>query len=140
MYVGAVIALGAARGCRNGLPDVQFPRPALFVALLALSVISSALKVDMPVGVGSSCISLSYAVDFTALLLLGPGADDADRDGQRLGAVHVPDEGAESAPSDALQHGVPGADSGSVGARVHAGSAGPTGSSRRRFSRCWPPR
>ena len=26
----------------------------------------------MPLGVGSSCISLSYAVDFTALLLLGP--------------------------------------------------------------------
>ena len=51
---------------------MRFPRPALFVALLALSVISSALKVDMPVGVGSSCISLSYIVDFTALLLLGP--------------------------------------------------------------------
>jgi diguanylate cyclase (GGDEF)-like protein/putative nucleotidyltransferase with HDIG domain len=39
---------------------------------MVLSVISSALKVDMPLGVGSSCISLSYAVDFTALLLLGP--------------------------------------------------------------------
>ena len=73
MYVSAVITLGAL-AVATTLPDVQFPRPALFVALLALSVISSAMKVDMPVGVGSSCISLSYAVDFTALLLLGPGA------------------------------------------------------------------
>ena len=73
MYVSAVIALGGLAVAAT-VPDVQFPRPALFVALLALSVISSAMKVDMPVGVGSSCISLSYAVDFTALLLLGPGA------------------------------------------------------------------
>ena len=51
---------------------MQFSRPGLFAALLLLSVVTSALKVDMPLGVGSSCISLSYAVDFTALLLLGP--------------------------------------------------------------------
>jgi diguanylate cyclase (GGDEF)-like protein/putative nucleotidyltransferase with HDIG domain len=51
---------------------MQFARPGLFAALLVLSVISSALKINMPLGVGSSCISLSYVVDFTALLLLGP--------------------------------------------------------------------
>ena len=56
----------------TALSSLQFPRPGLFAALLVLSVISSALKVDMPLGAGSSCISLSYAVDFTALLLLGP--------------------------------------------------------------------
>jgi diguanylate cyclase (GGDEF)-like protein/putative nucleotidyltransferase with HDIG domain len=72
VYVSVVIALGAVVVAAT-LPDVQFTRPGLFVTLLALSVISSAMKVDMPVGVGSSCISLSYAVDFTALLLLGPG-------------------------------------------------------------------
>ncbi|HEX2340776.1 MAG TPA: HD domain-containing phosphohydrolase [Vicinamibacterales bacterium] len=72
LYVGVVIALGAAVA-GSALVSVDFPRPWLFAALLALSVMSSALKVDLPLGVGSSCISLSYAVDFTALLMLGPG-------------------------------------------------------------------
>jgi diguanylate cyclase (GGDEF)-like protein/putative nucleotidyltransferase with HDIG domain len=71
LYVGAVIALGVAVGAA-AMTSVDVPRPGLFAALLALSVISSALKVDLPLGVGSSCISLSYAVDFTALLMLGP--------------------------------------------------------------------
>jgi diguanylate cyclase (GGDEF)-like protein/putative nucleotidyltransferase with HDIG domain len=71
LYVGVMIAVGAAI-VASLIPSLQFPYPSLFVSLLALSVVSSALKVDLPVGVGSSCISLSYAVDFTALLLLGP--------------------------------------------------------------------
>jgi hypothetical protein len=71
VYVYAMIALGAVV-MASALTSVEFSRPGLFAALLVLSVISSALKVDMPLGVGSSCISLSYAVDFTALLLLGP--------------------------------------------------------------------
>ncbi len=71
LYVGVVITLGAAVA-GAALLSVDFPRPGLFAALLALSVISSALKVDLPLGVGSSCISLSYAVDFTALLIFGP--------------------------------------------------------------------
>jgi diguanylate cyclase (GGDEF)-like protein/putative nucleotidyltransferase with HDIG domain len=71
LYVSLVIATGAAV-VATSLPSVQFPRPVLFAALLALSVLSSALKVDMPIGVGTSCISLSYAVNFTALMLLGP--------------------------------------------------------------------
>ena len=70
-YVYAMIAFGAAV-MASYLWSVQFSRPGLFAILLVVSVISSALKVDMPLGVGSSCISLSYAVDFTALLLLGP--------------------------------------------------------------------
>ena len=71
VYVGAVIVLGAAI-VAGLLPSLQFPHPSLFAGLFALSVISSALKVDLPVGVGSSCISLSYAVAFTSVLLLGP--------------------------------------------------------------------
>jgi diguanylate cyclase (GGDEF)-like protein/putative nucleotidyltransferase with HDIG domain len=71
IFVSVVILSGAGLVAAS-LPLVRFPRPGLFASLLALSVISSALKVDMPVGVGSSCISLSYVVDFTALLLLGP--------------------------------------------------------------------
>ena len=72
VYVCGVIAL-AVGILAAVLPSLAFPRPLLFVALFALSVITSAVKVDLPVGVGSSCISLSYAVDFMALLLLGPG-------------------------------------------------------------------
>lgn len=71
VYVTVVIALGAFV-VATSLPQLQFPRPGLFATLLILSVISSALKVDMPIGIGHSCISLSYVVDFTALLLLGP--------------------------------------------------------------------
>jgi diguanylate cyclase (GGDEF)-like protein/putative nucleotidyltransferase with HDIG domain len=66
-----VIVLGTV-AIAAAIASVQFPRPGLFAALLVLSVISSAVKVDLPIGVGTSCISLSYAVDFTALLLLGP--------------------------------------------------------------------
>jgi diguanylate cyclase (GGDEF)-like protein/putative nucleotidyltransferase with HDIG domain len=71
IYVYAMIALGAVV-VANAMASVEFSRPGLFAVLLVLSVVSSALKVDMPLGVGSSCVSLSYAVDFAALLLLGP--------------------------------------------------------------------
>ena len=71
IYIVAMIALGAVL-MASALSSWQLSRPGLFAVLLVMSVISSALKVDMPLGVGSSCISLSYAVDFTALLLLGP--------------------------------------------------------------------
>jgi hypothetical protein len=71
IYVFAMIALGAVL-MMSAVSSWQLERPGLFAVLLVMSVISSALKVDMPLGVGSSCISLSYAVDFTALLLLGP--------------------------------------------------------------------
>ena len=71
VYVYAVIVLGAVV-MASALASLQLPQPGLFAALLVLSVISSVLKVDMPLGAGSSCISLSYAVDFTALLVLGP--------------------------------------------------------------------
>jgi diguanylate cyclase (GGDEF)-like protein/putative nucleotidyltransferase with HDIG domain len=71
IYVFAIIALGGVL-MASAFSSWQLERPGLFAVLLVMSVISSALKVDMPLGVGSSCISLSYAVDFTALLLLGP--------------------------------------------------------------------
>ena len=71
IYVFAMIALGAVL-MASAVSSWQLARPGLFAVLLVMSVISSSLKVEMPLGVGSSCISLSYAVDFTALLLLGP--------------------------------------------------------------------
>ena len=71
LYVCLIVVMGAAV-LATSLPSVQFPHPILFAVLLTLSVVSAALKVDMPLGVGTSCISLSYAVNFTAMLLLGP--------------------------------------------------------------------
>src|SRR5262245_11255325 len=69
-YVSLVIATGAAV-VATSLPSVQFPRPVLCAALLALSVRRSSMEVGLPLGAGPSSISLSYAVNFTALLLLG---------------------------------------------------------------------
>jgi diguanylate cyclase (GGDEF)-like protein/putative nucleotidyltransferase with HDIG domain len=72
IYVYAVTALGAVV-MATALSSLQFPEPGLFATLLVLSVLTSALKVDMPMGAGTSCISLSFVVDFAALLLFGPG-------------------------------------------------------------------
>ena len=67
----AMIALGAVV-VTSASSELEFSRPGLFAALLALSVVSAALKIDMPSSVDSPSVSLSHAVDFTALLLLGP--------------------------------------------------------------------
>ena len=60
----------------------------------------------MPLGVGSSSISLLYAVDFTALLMVGPGPACLLR-WRALVPVHVPHARAESRVQDGLQHGRP---------------------------------
>ena len=57
IYVFAMIALGAVV-MAAALSSWELARPGVFAALLVMSVISSALKVDMPLGVGSSCMSL----------------------------------------------------------------------------------
>src|SRR6266481_3187994 len=69
VYVGAVMAAGV-------LVLVLFaPRsigkPGLFIVLLLFSSIASALKVNLPLVTSGSTMSVSYAVDFAALLLLG---------------------------------------------------------------------
>jgi diguanylate cyclase (GGDEF)-like protein/putative nucleotidyltransferase with HDIG domain len=71
LYVGGMIALGAA------LVVVCFPvetlrTPWLFLLLLTLSSITSVFKVNLPIVRGGSTMSVSYAVDFASLLLLGP--------------------------------------------------------------------
>ncbi len=48
------------------------PNVPLFVALALASSLASAMKVRLPLGAGSSNLSVSYTVDFAALLLLGP--------------------------------------------------------------------
>src|SRR5690349_12734676 len=71
IYVGAAIALGA------GLFLAFFPvhslaSPWLFLLLLALSSVTSVFKVNLPLARSGSTMSVSYAVDFASLLLLGP--------------------------------------------------------------------
>jgi diguanylate cyclase (GGDEF)-like protein/putative nucleotidyltransferase with HDIG domain len=53
-------------------PQIRFDRPVLFLVLLLLSSISAAMKVSLPLTSSGSTMSVSYAVDFASLLLLGP--------------------------------------------------------------------
>jgi diguanylate cyclase (GGDEF)-like protein/putative nucleotidyltransferase with HDIG domain len=70
VFVGLVIAAGAALLVALG-PRATFERPVLFAVLLLLSALTSAFKVDLPLAKSGSTMSVSYAVDFTALILLG---------------------------------------------------------------------
>jgi diguanylate cyclase (GGDEF)-like protein len=69
LLVGAVLTAGA-------LTFIVFAphaiaNPLLFAFLLGCSSLASALKVSVPLASSGSTISVSYAVDLTALLLLG---------------------------------------------------------------------
>ena len=72
-YVAAVIALGAS-GLVLSFPNV-WPQPDLFVFLLLAACLTSVWKVNLPIPLLSgSTLSVSYAADLAALLLLGPRA------------------------------------------------------------------
>ena len=47
------------------------PNPILFVVLLAASALASSLRLRVPLGATASNLSVSYSVDFAALLLIG---------------------------------------------------------------------
>src|SRR5262249_33905667 len=73
VYVAAVIVLGAS--VLVALVPVAYPRPWLFGFLLLASCLTSAWKVNLPIPLASSStLSVSYAADLMALLLLGPRA------------------------------------------------------------------
>jgi diguanylate cyclase (GGDEF)-like protein/putative nucleotidyltransferase with HDIG domain len=70
VYVSGVIAVGGLLFLR------YFPVPftgnlLLFLLLLVLSSVTSVFKVNLPLARRSSTMSVSYAVDFASLLLLG---------------------------------------------------------------------
>ena len=69
LFVCAVIAAGAGL-CAMILP-LSTDRPMLFAALAVLSVLTSVFKVTLPLPRSASTMSVSYAVDFAALLMLG---------------------------------------------------------------------
>jgi hypothetical protein len=71
LYVGATIAIGATLVVLLG-PRSDFSNIPLFIVLLLTSAITSAFKVSLPLAKSGSTMSVSYAVDFASLLLLGP--------------------------------------------------------------------
>src|SRR2546428_4676878 len=71
LYVTSVIVIGLVL-LVVFVPEATFDQPLLFVALLALSSATAALKVHLPLTTSGSTMSASYAVDFASLLLLGP--------------------------------------------------------------------
>src|SRR6185295_1631848 len=71
LYVAAVIAAGTC--VFVAFFPLGYPRPALFAALLLIGCLTSVWKVNLPIPLASgSTLSVSYAADLTALLLLGP--------------------------------------------------------------------
>ena len=71
VYVSLVIVAGALLVAVLG-PRSTFEDPLLFSILLLLSAVTSAFKVSLPLSKSGSTMSVSYAVDFAALILLGP--------------------------------------------------------------------
>ncbi|HMB81355.1 MAG TPA: hypothetical protein VKI43_14855, partial [Vicinamibacterales bacterium] len=69
LFVGAVLAAGALT-LAVFVPHT-IVNPVLFTVLLCCSSLASALKVSLPLASSGSTMSVSYAVDFAALLLLG---------------------------------------------------------------------
>jgi diguanylate cyclase (GGDEF)-like protein/putative nucleotidyltransferase with HDIG domain len=69
LYVAAVLAAGLVAAVL--LVPHRIADPMLFVTLLACSSLASALKISLPLAAGESTMSMSYAVDFAALLALG---------------------------------------------------------------------
>lgn len=69
LYVAAVIAAGAVLFVR--LVPQEYPRPILVVSLLVAAVLLSVFKLRLPLGKGSSTMSMAHAADFTAIILAG---------------------------------------------------------------------
>src|SRR5262245_55907200 len=71
LYTIVVIAVGAGlfAAC---VPYAHVDQPVLFAGLLAISSLAAALNESLPRGTNESTMSVAYAVDFAALVLLGP--------------------------------------------------------------------
>ena len=69
VFVIAVVAVGCVVVILQGPRHIT--HPTQFVALLAASVLASSLRLRLPLGTSASNLSISYSVDFAALLLIG---------------------------------------------------------------------
>ena len=72
LYVGAVLAAGATVLVTFAPRSIE--HVGLFAALLVFSSVASAFKVTLPLATAGSTMSVSYAVDFASLMLLGADA------------------------------------------------------------------
>src|SRR5712672_3382906 len=69
LYVAAVLVAGVL--VLAFFAPHTIANPLVFATLLLCSSLASALKVSLPLATSGSTMSVSYAVDFAALLLLG---------------------------------------------------------------------
>ncbi|HXG57151.1 MAG TPA: HD domain-containing phosphohydrolase [Vicinamibacterales bacterium] len=70
LFVCAVMATGAVL-LMTIFPLDGFSQPKVFAAILILSSVTSVFKVTLPLARSGSTMSVTYAVDFASLLLLG---------------------------------------------------------------------
>jgi len=70
-YVGAVVATGTVCVIA-AVTHVRLDHLGVFAMLMALAIGISAVKIELPLGRSQSNLSLSHAVNFWALLALGP--------------------------------------------------------------------
>lgn len=71
VYVASVTLLGAL-SLVLAIRDYGGDQLPLFLVLMALTVVTSAAKIELPLGRSQSNLSLAHAVNFWALLALGP--------------------------------------------------------------------
>lgn len=70
-YVVLVVLAGGISLIVSAM-GLHYDHVVLFAVLLGLAVLTSAAKIDLPLGRGQSNLSLSHAVNFWALFALGP--------------------------------------------------------------------
>lgn len=71
-YVSAVVATGAL--CLiDAATKVHLANAGLFIVLATLGIVTAAIKIELPLGRSHSNLSLSHAINFWALMALGPG-------------------------------------------------------------------
>ena len=96
------------RGAFRLFDATRTVRPAAAVrVLLVLSVVTSAFKVNLPLAKSGSTMSVSYAVDFTALILLGPHETMLVAVASAWSQCTFRMQERNPLPPYALQHGVP---------------------------------
>jgi diguanylate cyclase (GGDEF)-like protein len=71
VYIAVVVVAGAA-ALAVALTRLSLDRPVLFAVLMVLAVVTSMVKIDLPLGRSESNLSFSHAVNFWALFALGP--------------------------------------------------------------------
>jgi len=71
IYVAIVVLAGAASLAAAAM-RLRFDHPWQFALLMALALGTSAAKIELPLGRGHSNLSLAHAINFWALLALGP--------------------------------------------------------------------